>query len=736
MIGVATNRLVAGLPFGSSQNAAPATQEKTTVSNDGAPKRVAIIGAGFISHIHAEVLGSFRNTRVTAVVDPVRSAARGFAQRWGVTGVYSTVDELLAEAKIDCAHAVVPPDQHEKVGVRLLEAGIPVFIEKPMAPTVAGCDALIAAAAASGALLGVNQNQIYHPAFQRLLSAVRSARFGPPRFVSCIYRVPLRQLAAGQFGHWMFDAPVNLLLEQAVHPLSQIAALAGPMENVSAIAGRPIEIGPGRPFYSTVDVSLGCRDLPCQLHFSVGQSFPFWQVTVACEDGVLVADMVADELISRGRTRWLEPVDLAVSGTRTAAQSVRQSWGNSLRYVASATGLQRRSDPFFLGMADGIKAFYRALDRQVAPQTDGAFARGLVHACERIAAQAMERPGEVAAPAERSRIVQKWDVAVIGGTGFIGSRVVQRFLDAGWRVSVMARNTRNLAPPFNDDGVTVHRGDIGDAETVAKAIAGAPVVINLAHGGGGGSAGEIASRMANGAETVARACLAQQSRLLIHIGSIASLYLGSRSQKLTGGTPPDPLYERRGDYARAKAITDRLLLEMAERERLPLCLLRPGVVVGAGATPFHSGFGFYNNEQHCLGWNRGYNPLPLVLVDDVAEAIWLASQSDAPVAGRSFNLIGDVRPTAREFIAMLAEAQGRPLRFHPQWPTLLWLTETAKWAIKRCAGRNATRPFRRDILSRGMGAAFDCRDVKEALGWNPVASDAAFRRDAILVHRR
>jgi predicted dehydrogenase/nucleoside-diphosphate-sugar epimerase len=693
-------------------------------------RRVAIIGAGYISNTHAEALRQLTNVKIEAVVDPAASAARAFAGRWGVPRVFSTVDELISDGNFDCAHVLVPPPLHEGVGMRLLQAGKAVLIEKPMATSIAGCDALIEASATSGSVLGVNQNQVFHPAFERLLAAVQAKTLGPPRFVSCIYRVPLRQLSAGQFGHWMFDTPVNLLLEQAVHPLSQILTLAGPVETVRAQAGVPMEPRPGKFIYPTIDSVMRCRDLPCQFHFAVGQAFPFWQVTVTCEDGVFVADMIANRLLSYGRTRWLEPLDVAASGTRTAVRLVRESWRNTGRYVLAATGLGRRSDSFFHGMTNSIAAFHKALDAGTAPQIDGAFARDAVDVCHRIAESAIGTTVErlpAVAPIRRSDT--RTDVCVIGGTGFIGAHVVRRFLREGMRVSVMARNTRSLPEPFDDRSVTLHRGDIGDPDAVSRTIEGVPVVVNLAHGGGGGSPDEVAARMVGGAEIIARACLAHNTRRLIHVGSIASLYLGPQAQALTGETAPDPRFERRGDYARAKAMTDRLLLGMAADEGLPVCILRPGVVLGDGASPFHSGFGFYNNEQHCIGWNRGNNPLPLVLVEDVAEAVWLASQAGS--IARSYNLAGEVRPTAREFIAMLAETQQRPLHLHPQWPMMLWFAELGKWLVKQAAGRRSWPPSLRDILSRGMRAELDCADAKRDLGWQPVADRAAFYRRAI-----
>lgn len=239
--------------------------------------------------------------------------------------------------------------------------------------------------------------------------------------------------------------------------------------------------------------------------------------------------------------------------------------------------------------------------------------------------------------------------------------------------------------------------------------------------------------MVDGARIVAEACLQQKVRRLIHVGSIASLYLGPQRGKVTGDAPPDPQSETRSDYARAKAECDHMLLGMHARQGLPVCILRPGLVVGAGGPPFHTGLGFYNNEQHCIGWNRGSNPLPFVLVEDVADAIVRSINAEG-VEGRCYNLVGDVRMTARDYTAALARTLQRPLRFHPQLPQALWLAEVGKWVIKRATGRAAPVPTLRDIQSRGLVAEFDCSDAKRDLGWQPVANEDEFLKRGILVH--
>ena len=114
-------------------------------------------------------------------------------------------------------------------------------------------------------------------------------------------------------------------------------------------------------------------------------------------------------------------------------------------------------------------------------------------------------------------------------------------------------------------------------------------------------------------------------------------------------------------------------------------------------------------------------------------AILLAARADG-IEGRCYNLVGDVRPGAREYIAALGVALQRPLRFHPQSPLKLWAAELGKWTIKRAGGRHPPVPSLRDLLSRGMKARFDCTDARRDLGWQPVADPAVFNARAIAVH--
>ncbi len=696
--------------------------------------RICIVGAGYIAQVHAEVLQKLTACTVVSVVDRNQEAAVRLAQKFRIPKVFRSLGEALAADTFDRAHVLVPPSVHAETTLEILDGGKPVFVEKPLAASLASCHSLLDASIRRSAVLGVNQNFLFHPAFRRVQRLLSTRAFGRPNHISCIYNMPLRQLQARQFGHWMFQAPANILLEQAVHPLSQIVALAGRVKKVKAIAGSPIPIGADLPFYPAFNITLGCDQLPAQMRFAVGQQYPFWQLTVVCDDGVIVADIATNRVFAHGRTRFSEAVDNMASGMMTAATITSESLRNAAHYADSILGSRQRRDPFFISMRDSISAFHAAVDENVPPISDGEFGAHLVSVCEEIRDQSlpvMGVPGTSPA-ASKPDTTQPSDIVIIGGTGFIGRYVVKRFLEAGMCVAVMARTVHGLPPMFSDPRVRLYAGDICDAIAVGKAIGQASIVINLAHGGGGTSA-EGEENMVKGAETVAEACLEKRVHLLVHVGSIAGLYLGPQDLPITGASAPDPLARKRGAYARAKAHCDRLLLKSHTQKQLPVCILRPGVVVGDGGPPLHGGLGFFNNEQHCIGWNAGRNTLPFVLVEDVAEAIFLASRTDG-IAGRCYNLVGDVRLSAREYISELGKAIERPLRYHPKSATGLWFQEIGKWIIKCCSGRKASLPARRDFLSRGMTASFDCSDAKRDLGWEPTADRDIFFRRAILVH--
>jgi nucleoside-diphosphate-sugar epimerase len=137
-----------------------------------------------------------------------------------------------------------------------------------------------------------------------------------------------------------------------------------------------------------------------------------------------------------------------------------------------------------------------------------------------------------------------------------------------------------------------------------------------------------------------------------------------------------------------------------------------------------------------LGFGRGNTPLPCVLVDDVAQALLLAK--DAPgIEGLTFNLAGDVRPSAAEFVTVLRERTRRNFRFYPRSMWGICAGELSRYLIKKAVKKPDNRmvPFR-DLRSASLVTQLDCSLAKQKLGWKPVADHEEFYRQAVDVFVR
>jgi len=74
---------------------------------------------------------------------------------------------------------------------------------------------------------------------------------------------------------------------------------------------------------------------------------------------------------------------------------------------------------------------------------------------------------------------------------------------------------------------------------------------------------------------------------------------------------------------------------MHREHGLPLVIVRPGIVIGRGGSPFHWGVGMWWNDAVCQIWGAGTNKLALVLVEDVAAGLIAAMETPGLTGGHS-----------------------------------------------------------------------------------------------------
>lgn len=138
---------------------------------------VAIVGAGSISGFHIEGYLAFPDRcRIVSVVDIEPEKARRQVARYRLDAVAAAA---LPDSGVDLASVCTPPGTHAEISRDLLAAGIHTLCEKPMAASLAECDAMIAAAVRHGAILSVvAQNRFTTPMakLKRLLDSGRAGR--------------------------------------------------------------------------------------------------------------------------------------------------------------------------------------------------------------------------------------------------------------------------------------------------------------------------------------------------------------------------------------------------------------------------------------------------------------------------------------------------------------------------------------------------------------------------------
>lgn len=320
-------------------------------------------------------------------------------------------------------------------------------------------------------------------------------------------------------------------------------------------------------------------------------------------------------------------------------------------------------------------------------------------------------------------------VVIIGGAGFIGRALTSLFVDAGYAVTVVSRSAGKRA---SSAGMQYASGEVADAKRMLDIIEGATYVCDLSMSLGSTWA-DYERDYIGGARNVGTACVKHGVKRLLYTSSISALYLGT-GRPVTESDGHDPKPSQRGFYGRGKAEAERALMQLHASEKLPVVIFRPGVVLGPGGMAVHGALGDIMSEICIMGFGPGTHPLPCVLVDDVANAIFTAR--DVPgIDGTTFNLAGDVRPTAAEFVEELRIRTKRNFRFYPRSIWKVALAEYTRWALKAIMRKPGNvLGSSRDTKSMSMSSFLDCSRAKQLLSWKPVTDRDEFFRQAIDIH--
>ena len=306
---------------------------------------------------------------------------------------------------------------------------------------------------------------------------------------------------------------------------------------------------------------------------------------------------------------------------------------------------------------------------------------------------------------------------VTGGTGFIGSKVVDRLLEQGQSVTVLSRKPE-VPARWKGKDVTAALGDLRDMTPVLDAMKGKDLVFHI---------GEVRNTSAGKAAVNVRLVEQMTAHLkpsgvkrLVFVSSISVAGI-PLAIPATEETPASlVLRDHYTEYKRKAEETVR----QSDAEHV---IVRPGVVYGTGSRYL----GRLVDTIRRLGplglpfIGAGKNLLPLVHVDDLARAI--ARAGTAPdAANQTLNLTDGERRTWLELFSLIAEAKRRRFRLIPVHPALARFPAKFFDLFTGIFGQHLDLPSFVDYVSRDVH--FSCGKARAVLGWKPERVDL---RDAV-----
>jgi nucleoside-diphosphate-sugar epimerase/predicted dehydrogenase len=664
--------------------------------------RVAIVGAGYVASHHLAALKRLDFVELVGICDTNIEAANALAARFGI-GLVAPNLAGLAAVHPQVVHVLTPPASHASIALEALDMGCGVLVEKPMADTVAECEAMIGKAREKGLILGVNHSDLFDPVVMQALEAVRAGRIGDLISVDILRSSEYPAYAGGKLPAQVAQGSYPFR-DLGVHGLYTLEAFLGPLSDLK------------------VDFQASGRDPNLR--------FDEWQARVSGERGygrMLLswnARPMESRLVVRG-TRGIIEVDRFLQICRihrvlpgpkfigivlntflsAFADVFRVPW-NVVRF---ATGMLKPSPGIQKGAAD----FARAARDNGKPPFDGEDALRVISILEPACAEPDRlRREEIEA---RYATLAPVDALVTGAAGFLGRSLVAALRARGQSVRVLLR--KPTAAYANDAGVQVVIGDLGDPRSVDHAVAGARIVYHVG-AAMRGSLRDFEAGTIRGTRNIVDACVAHHSERLVHVSSLSVLDHAGRDPQavLTENSDYEPQPQLRGAYTQTKLTAERYVRAAIRDRGLTAVILRPGQIFGPGAEKVTPN-AVVALAGRWIAVGEGTQTIPLVYIDDVVDALLLAA--DAPNAvSEVFNIVDPTPVTQQQYLDRAQRKLGSELRVKRVSTKVFMMLAHGVEILGKLLRRDVPLTRYRVRSLRPL-ANFDLSAARDKLGWTP-----------------
>jgi predicted dehydrogenase/nucleoside-diphosphate-sugar epimerase len=619
-----------------------------------------------MAHAHLAMIRGIPGAVVVGVADMNPQTLAETCDKFGITGRFSSLEDLVAAGKPQVLHIVTPTHTHRPLALAALEQGCHVYVEKPMGVNLGEVEEMLAAAERKKLLITVGHNFLFDPTMLAARAAIDRGEIGEICGIESYFGMdlgtnPKSRYFSEAYKHWAYHMPGSLQQNILDHPLALVVPFLGEPKSVHTLAVEGV-LPRGIPGELRMMIGDGKRLASVTASFAASPRFHY--VRYLGTHATLHVDLQNQRLQRYGHQEGVPHfVTRALMNLGESASILGNTVGTFGKVVA------RRFTPF-----DGVRnlaaAFYSAIEQgapsPVSPEHARRVARLMDVAWEQIATQGFtlspgkERAKLVAAqgaPAWKPRRAEVTRSVVTGASGFIGTRLVRALARRGdEEVRGFVRNEFR-ADAVRQAGAQVFEGDLRDEASVMRALEGADVVYHLG-AAMGGTWNDFLEVTVRGTERLVRAAEKQGVKKLVFVSTIAVYGIPGQGP-VTESTP----YAERDltPYVQSKIEAEKIVLRQVTESKLPATILRPGVVYAPGHRVSRIGYPLLGGRFYVI---IGLNDiaLPTVYVDELVDAMVLAGRSPAS-AGQTYNVVSPVPMTQTRYLKLLSEHGPNRVRY-------------------------------------------------------------------------
>ncbi|OFY70039.1 MAG: oxidoreductase [Bacteroidetes bacterium RBG_13_42_15] len=198
-----------------------------------------IIGCGNVTEVKSgPAFNKVADSRLVAVMRRNAELAEDYARRHNIPRFYTVADDLINDSEINAVYIATPPLNHAEYALKTLNAGKPVYIEKPMALNYTECVMINDAAKKNNLPVFVAYYRRTLPGFLKIKDLIEAGEIGKPRFVQFqILNYPSEDEKAGRLP-WRVIPEISgagHFFDLASHQLDYLDFLFGPVRKVSSV---------------------------------------------------------------------------------------------------------------------------------------------------------------------------------------------------------------------------------------------------------------------------------------------------------------------------------------------------------------------------------------------------------------------------------------------------------------------------------------------------------------------